>query len=63
MTKIPMFTYADFDSYVTRAHLVLKPKGGLINLKYLTVLLNSKLFNYWFYHRGKWKGDQLQIDK
>ncbi len=63
MTKIPMFTYVDFDAYVTRAYLVIKLKDNSINLKYLTALLNSKLFYYWFYHKGKRKGHQLQIDK
>ncbi len=63
MTKIPMFTYVDFDTYVTRSYLIIKLKDSSINLKYLTALLNSKLFCYWFYHKGKRKGQQLQIDK
>ena len=34
-----------------------------INQKYLTGLLNSKLINFWLYHKGKRQGEQLQIDK
>ena len=60
-TMYPAFTYVDFPCYVTRAFLVLQPKG--INLKYLTGLLNSKLIYFWLKHKGKKQGEQLQIDK
>lgn len=63
MTKYPKFTYADDDTYVTRAYLIIKVEDPDINLKYLLGLLNSKLMYYWFYHAGKRKGQQLQIDK
>ncbi len=60
-TMYPAFTYVDFPCYVTRALLVLKPKG--INLKYLTGILNSKVIYFWLKHKGKKQGEQLQIDK
>ncbi|MBU1136199.1 MAG: N-6 DNA methylase [Nanoarchaeota archaeon] len=60
-TKAVSFTYTNFPCYVSRAFLIVKPKN--INLKYLTGLLNSKLINFWLYHKGKKQGEQLQIDK
>ena len=63
MTKKPVFTYTDFDCYVSQTYFVIKPSSSNLNLKYLTALLNSQLFYFWFYHRGKRKGEQLQIDK
>lgn len=60
-TKRPAFTYVNFPCYVTRAFLVLKPKG--INLKYLTGILNSSVINFWLKNKGKLQGEQLQIDK
>lgn len=61
MTKEPIFTYSNEDSYVTRAYLSIKTKR--VNLKYLTGILNSRLIYYWLFHKGKRKGKQLQIDK
>lgn len=63
MTKKPQISFVDFDCYVSRPFLIVKPTNNSLNLKYLTALLNSKLFYFWFYHRGKRKGEQLQIDK
>ncbi len=36
-----------------------KPKG--LKLKYLLGLLNSALFFYWLYHKGKRKGEMLEL--
>lgn len=63
MTKRPCFTYAEIDTYVTRAYLVIKPNNSQIKMKYLTGLLNSSLVYYWLYNKGKKKGEQLQVDK
>lgn len=41
--------------------MIIKPSN--VNLKFLTGLLNSKLGNFWFYHKGKRQGEQLQVDK
>ncbi len=60
-TKKMSCTYTDFPCYVSRAYLIIKPKD--INPKYLTGILNSKMINYYIYHRGKRQGEQLQIDK
>lgn len=62
MTKKPCFSYTSKDTYVTRAFLIIKPHAG-INLKLILGILNSKLAYYWFFKKGKRKGQQLQIDK
>lgn len=61
MTKEPCFTYADVDTYVTRAYLTIQPQG--LNMKYALALFNSKLFYYWLFNMGKRKGKQLQVDQ
>ncbi len=66
MTKEPVFTYTDFDCYVSQTFFVIKPRSENlknINLKFLTGLLNSTLSYWFFYNFGKRKGEQLQIDK
>ncbi|SNR68908.1 Eco57I restriction-modification methylase domain-containing protein [Desulfurobacterium atlanticum] len=66
MTKRPHFTYTDFDCYVSQTFFVIKPRSEAlrdVNLKYLTLIFNSKLAYWWFYHFGKRKGEQLQVDK
>ena len=60
-TNRPVFTYVDFDSYVSRPFLIIKTER--FNLKYLTALLNSKLIAFWLRHKGKMQGNNYQIDK
>lgn len=57
----PIFTYTDFDCYVSATFYVIK--STRINLKYLTALLNSKLIAFWLRHKGKMQGSNYQIDK
>jgi len=60
-TKIPSFSFVNFDSYVNQVYYVIKTNR--INMKFLTGLLNSKLIHFWLYHKGKRQGEQLQVDK
>ena len=60
-TSKPCFTYTDFPCYVSQTYFIIKINR--IDLKYLTGILNSKVINFWLYHKGKKQGDQLQIDK
>lgn len=60
-TNRPVFTYVNFDSYVSRPFLIIKTER--FNLKYLTALLNSKLIAFWLRHKGKMQGNNYQIDK
>lgn len=57
----PMFTYTDFDCYVSATFYVIK--SDRINLKYLTAILNSKLIAFWLRNKGKMQGSNYQLDK
>ncbi len=57
----PSFSYTNYDSYVSRAFLIIKTKR--INCKYLNAVLNSKLIKYWLLHKGKLQGNNFQVDK
>lgn len=57
----PTFTYTDFDCYVSATFYIIKTSR--LNQKYLTGLLNSKLFAFWLRHKGKMQGVNYQIDK
>jgi adenine-specific DNA-methyltransferase len=56
----PIFTYTDFDCYVSAAFYVIKTNR--FNMKYLTGLLNSRLVAFWLRHKGKMQGNNYQID-
>ncbi|MBG6111711.1 type I restriction-modification system DNA methylase subunit [Flavobacterium sp. CG_9.10] len=56
----PSFSYVDFDSYVNRTYNVIQTTR--INLKYLTLLLNSKLVRFWLKEKGKLQGEIFQVD-
>lgn len=43
------------DSYV------ISPKSEDVNLKYIIALLNSSLYYLWLYHKGKRKGEMLEL--
>ena len=57
----PCFSYVGFDSFVSRAYLIIKTNR--FNNKYLTGLLNSKLVAHWLKNKGKIQGDNFQVDK
>ena len=59
--KEPVFTYTDFDCFVSQTFFVIK--SNRINLKYLTGLLNSKLIAFWLRRKGKMQGNSYQLDK
>jgi len=60
-TNRPVFTYTDFDCYVSATFYVIKTQR--LNQKYLTGLLNSNLVKYWLKNKGKMQGSNFQIDK
>lgn len=59
--KEPIFTYTEFDCFVSRAFVIIQ--STRINLKYLTGLLNSKLIAFWLRKKGKMQGNSYQLDK
>lgn len=60
-TNRPSFSYVNFDSFVSRAYLIIKTER--LNMKYLTGLLNSKVIMFWLKHKGKMQGSNFQLDK
>jgi adenine-specific DNA-methyltransferase len=59
-SNLPIFSFSDFDCYVTQSFNVIK--SNRINLKYLTAILNSKLIRFWLLKKGKMQGDNFQLD-
>jgi len=57
----PVFTYTNFDSYVSATFYVIKTER--LNQKYLTGLLNSQLLEFWLRNKGKMQGNNFQLDK
>lgn len=57
----PVFTYTNFDSYVSATFYVIKPFS--LNQKYLTALLNSRLIAFWLRNKGSMQGNNFQLDK
>jgi len=56
----PIFTYCDFDAYVSQTFYVIKTKKW--NMKYLAGLLSSKMIAFWLFHKGKMQGSNYQLD-
>ena len=56
----PVFSYVTLDTYVNRTFNIIKTDR--VNLKYLLVLLNSKLTKFWLKEKGKMQGDIFQVD-
>ena len=57
----PVFTYTNFDTYVSATFYVIKTDR--LNQKYLTGLLNSTLIEFWLKNKGKMQGNNFQLDK
>ena len=60
-TKESNFTYTNEAFYGSRNLFFIK--SDRVDLKYITALLNSKLFSFYMHERLKHTGDLLQIDK
>lgn len=60
-TKELRFAFSDRDWYASRdVYYIIKRKEET-DLKYILGLLNSKLYYSWYYHRGKRKGNMLEL--
>ena len=57
----PIFSYVPFDSYVTQTYYCIK--SPRFDAKYLTVLLNTKIIEFWLRNKGKMQGENFQLDK
>ncbi len=59
--SVNLFAYNDIPWYARTDVYYLSEKDKRISLKYILGLLNSKLYYLWLYHRGKRKGELLEI--
>ncbi|GAA8255732.1 class I SAM-dependent DNA methyltransferase [Helicobacter pylori] len=59
--KEPIFSYVNFDCYVSATFYIIKTKR--FDSKFLVGLLNSLFIRFWLKHRGKVQGNNYQIDK
>lgn len=60
-SKRPTFTFDEGATYVSATFFVIQTKR--MDMKYLTVLLNSKLIMFWLRYRGQMQGNNYQVDK
>jgi adenine-specific DNA-methyltransferase len=55
------FGYNEISWYASADVYFIIQKDTNVHLKYILALLNSKLFYSWFYHKGKRKGESLEL--
>ena len=55
------FAYNQTEWFASADVYFITQKNKDINLKYILALLNSKLYFLWLYHRGKRKGEMLEM--
>jgi adenine-specific DNA-methyltransferase len=55
------FAYNDTEWFCRSDCYVITEKNPTYSLKYLLTLLNSRLYFQWLYHRGKRKGEVLEM--
>ena len=55
------FAYTDTDFHASSDVYFIKPKESTPLPKYILAILNSKLIYTWLYHRGKRKGETLEL--
>ena len=57
------FTYNETDWFASQDVCFILAKDPQFDLKYVLALLNSKLYYLWLYHKGKRKGENLELCK
>lgn len=60
-TKVNAFAYNDIEWFCRSDAYIITPKGNNTDLFYLLGILNSRLNFLWLYHRGKRKGEVLEL--
>jgi adenine-specific DNA-methyltransferase len=56
-----IFGFTTKSVYSSRDVFFIKSKENIFDLKFLLGLLNSKLYFLWLYHKGKRKGEMLEL--
>ena len=60
-SRVNTFGYNEIDWYASAdVYFITKPKYEF-QIKYILGILNSKLYYFWLYHKGKRKGDMLEL--
>ncbi|HZX21863.1 MAG TPA: TaqI-like C-terminal specificity domain-containing protein, partial [Clostridia bacterium] len=60
-SKLNTFAYNDIPWYSSADVYYITSKNKNVELKYLLGILNSKLYYIWLYHKGKRKGEMLEL--
>lgn len=60
-SKKNKFSYSNTSFFASADVYYIVPSKKSVTAKYLTVLLNSSLYYFWYYNRGKRKGDMLEL--
>lgn len=60
-SKINTFGYNEIPWYASADVYFITEKDNKVSLKYVLALLNSKIYYQWLYHRGKRKGETLEL--
>ena len=60
-SKSNNFAYSNEPIYGSRDVIFIRKNNDAFKIKYLLALLNSKLYYFWLYHRGKRKGETLEL--
>ena len=60
-TRLNTFGYNDIDWYASADVYYITSPCKCVHIKYLLALLNSKLYFFWLYNKGKRKGDMLEL--
>lgn len=55
------FAFSSNPVYGSRDVLYIRPQDSRVDIKYLLALLNSKLYYFWLFYRGKRKGNILEL--
>lgn len=60
-SKTNTFAYNECEWYASADVYFITQLDKDFNLKYILALLNSKLYYFWLYHKGKRKGENLEL--
>ena len=60
-SKTNKFAFTDGDWFASADVYYISSDNESVDLKYVLGILNSKLYYLWFYHRGKRKGEMLEL--
>lgn len=60
-SQLNIFGYNEIPWYASADVYFITERNKSVYLKYVLALLNSKLYYLWLYHRGKRKGEMLEL--